>query len=534
MTSDCLSFNQIPHTSRLFRDFLYATPNVQRFYPHGHQMDRWLPRDLSHLHYDSQRRERVAAVLERQNRAFGSSERTMESLRRLREGAATITTGQQVTLYGGPLFAILKAISAIALAEEATRRGLPTVPVFWMATEDHDLAEVNHATFVAADGSIHRLETPSHGIPDSPVGTVRLGAEIEPVTARAAELLGESEAADWVRESYRPGETMGSAFGKLFARIFQDHGVVLLDALDPQLHREAAPVYRAAAVAADDLDKELLERGSELRAREYHEQVKVTPSSTLLFRIEDGQRRVIHRSNGDFVYGERKIPRDQLLADIEQHPEDYSANVLLRPVVQDFLLPNLAYIGGPAEVAYFAQGAVVYEQILGRVTAVLPRFSATIVDARAQRHLKRYHLQLTDLFHGPERLRDMLALRSLPEDLQLKFDRASEAVEGSLHSIRSTLNKLDPTLVEAAAKAGSKMLYQLRRLGMRAAHAELRKSGEISRHADELSAALFPEKGLQERHLAGICYVGRHGRQLIADLKPLAQANCPDHKVVYV
>ncbi|HEU5450395.1 MAG TPA: bacillithiol biosynthesis BshC, partial [Terriglobales bacterium] len=266
----------------------------------------------------------------------------------------------------------------------------------------------------------------------------------------------------------------------------------------------------------------------------YHEQVKVTPSSTLLFRIEDGQRRVIHRSNGDFVCGERKIPREQLLADIGQHPENYSANVLLRPVVQDFLLPNLAYIGGPAEVAYFAQGAVVYEHILGRVTPVLPRFSASIVDSRAQRHLARYHLQLTDLFHGPERLRDMLALRSLPEDLQLKFDRAAEAVEGSLHSIRTSLSTLDPTLVEAASKAGSKMLYQLRRLGMRAAHAELRKSGEISRHADELSTALFPEKGLQERHVAGICYVGRYGRQLLADLKPLAQAACPDHKVVYV
>ena len=534
MTSDCLSFNQIPHTSRLFRDFLYSPPSAQRFYPHGHQMERWLPPNLDHLHYDTQRRARVAAVLERQNRSFGASHNTMDSLRRLREGAATITTGQQVTLFGGPLFAILKAISAVALAEEATRRGVPTVPVFWMATEDHDLAEVNHADFVAADGSLHRLETSSHGIPDSPVGTVKLGAEIEPVSARAAELLGDSEAADWVRESYRPGETMGSAFGRLFARIFQDSGVVLLDALDPELHQVAAPVYRAAAMDAEDLDRELLERGAELRASDYHEQVKVTPSSTLLFKIEEGQRRVIHRANGDFVCGERKIPRDELLADIAGHPEDFSANVLLRPVVQDYLLPNLAYIGGPAEVAYFAQAAVVYEQILGRITPVLPRFSATIVDSRAQRHLKRYHLQLTDLFHGPERLRDMLALRSLPEDLQTRFDRAAEAVEGSLHSIRASLTQLDPTLVEAAAKAGSKMLYQLRRLGMRAAHAELRKSGEISRHADELSTALFPDKGLQERHIAGLCYVGRYGRHLLADLKPLAGASCPDHKIVYV
>ena len=532
MIPDCISFSAVPHTSRIFRDYLSYSPGVRKFYP--------TQPDAAHLAafakqvtQDRSRQAKVADALERQNRAWGASEATLRNIQRLRDGAFAIVSGQQVGLFGGPLLSLLKASSALALAKQVEALGVPCVPIFWMATEDHDLAEVNHAEFVAADGSLHRLETTSQGIPEAPVGTVVLGSEIEAVAARAAELLGDSEAADWVRESYRPGETMGSAFGKLFARIFQDSGVVLLDALDPELHRVAESVYRAAALEAESLDQELLRRGAELRAADYHEQVKVTPSSTLLFRIEDGQRRVIHRANGDYICGERRIGREELIREIRTHPEQFSANVLLRPVVQDYLLPNLAYIGGPAEVAYFAQAGVVYEQILGRVTPVLPRFSATLVDARAQRHMKRYQLELPDLFHGPERLRDMLALRSLPEDLQMQFDHTANAVEASLVAIRASLQKLDPTLVEAADKAGSKMLYQLRRLGMRAAHAELRKSGEISRHAEELSTALFPEKGLQERSIAGICYVGRYGRLLLQELQPLAAAACPDHKIVY-
>jgi bacillithiol biosynthesis cysteine-adding enzyme BshC len=532
--TDCLPFTAIPHTSQLFRDFVYDFERVQRFYSHNPRRRDWMPKVAASLHYDQQRRERVAAVLERQNRAFGASEKSLAAIARLRAGAAAAVTGQQVTLFGGPLFSLLKALSAVAIAEGAREQGIDCVPVFWLATEDHDLAEVNHASLLTAEGKLDRLLTESHAAASAPISDVRFGPEIEAVVARAAEILGENEITELLRRAYRPGETLGSAFARLFAFLFGESGVILLDASDPELHQVAQPVYRAAVVGAEEIDNALLARGKDLRTAGYHEQVKVTPSSTLLFEKRNGAREVIHRRNGGFAIGNDRISQEELLGQIAAEPHRFSANVLLRPVVQDYLLPTIAYTGGPAEVAYFAQAAVVYEEVLGRVTPVLPRFSATLADARAQRLMKKYHVSLPDLFHGPEAFRELLALRSIPGELESEFAEAEQRATDSLEKIRRSLEKLDPTLVEAAGRVGSKMLYQLRRLRARAGKAQLRRDQEVSRHAEWLSTALFPNKNLQEREIAGLAFLARHGRELLQTLYAGARSGCPDHQIIHL
>lgn len=531
MTSDCLSFAAIPHSSQLFRDYLYNFERVQQFFAHNPRDRAWIP-DLAHaLPYDDARRRRVADALERQNRAWGASDQTVAAIARLRAGAAAAVTGQQVGLFGGPLFALLKALSAVKIAEDARALGVDCVPIFWLATEDHDLAEVNHATLLSGEGKLEKLVVEPQGVAGAPISDVRLGPEIEPVVAQVSALLGQSEVTGFLREAYRPGETLGSAFARLFSRVFDDWGVVLLDASDPELHAIAQPVYRAAAVGAEEIDTALLERGKALRAAGYHEQVKVTPSSTLLFARRDGRREVIQRADGGFVVAGERLSLQQLLDEIAAAPERFSANVLLRPVVQDFLLPTIAYTGGPAEVAYFAQAAVVYEEVLGRLTPVLPRFSATLLDARAQRLMAKYKLALPDLFHGPEALRELLALRSLSPELQRSFHDAESSLAAALERVRQGLQKLDPSLVDAAARAQSKMLYQLGRLRGRAANAEVRRQQEIAQHAEWLSNALYPNKNLQERELAGVLFLARHGRELLRELYASMKSGCPGHQV---
>jgi bacillithiol biosynthesis cysteine-adding enzyme BshC len=536
MTSDCLPFTAVPHSSQLFRDYLYNFERVQQFYARDPRQRPWIAEVARALPYDDARRQKLADALERQNRGWDASEQTMAAIGRLRAGAAAAVTGQQVGLFGGPLFALLKALSAARLAEEARELGVDCVPVFWLATEDHDLAEVNHATLLAADGKLVRLAVEPQGpqTAGAPISDLRLGPEIEPVVAQAAALLGENESSDFLRQAYRPGETLGSAFARLFARLFAEWGVILLDASDPALHRLAQPVYRAAVIGAEEIDNALLARGKALRAAGYHEQVKVTPSSTLLFEKRNGARTVIHRSNGGFIAGEERLSQQQLLEQIAAAPERFSANVLLRPVVQDFLLPTIAYTGGPAEVAYFAQAAVVYEEVLGRLTPVLPRFSATLLDARAQRLLAKYGLKLPDLFHGPGALRELLALRSLPAELQGSFHDAERSLAATLDRLQQELEKLDPTLVEAARRARSKMDYQLGRLRRRAAKAELRRQQEISAHAEWLSNALYPNKNLQERELAGVGLLARHGRELLRGLYECAKSGCVEHQVIAI
>jgi len=535
--SECLPFSQIPHTTRIFRDFLSDYPKVQQFYPRSAYFDEWFKDEASTLRYDPERRQRVSAILERQNRSWGASEKTVENIARLRAGASAVVTGQQVGLFGGPLFSIFKALSAVKLADHATRSGIDCVPVFWLATEDHDLAEVNQVAIPGPDFSLQNLTAAVVGVRDAPVGTLRLGAEIQAVVEVASGLLGPSEISDFLREAYRPNETLGSGFARLFARLFVDWGVILLDAADPELHSIAEPIYRTAVERAAELDEALLARGTALEAAGYHQQVKVTPSSTLLFTLRNDARvPVHHRVNGngstDFVIDEEHLSQTELLSGVASSPQNFSGNALLRPVIQDYLLPTMTYIGGSAEIAYFAQAAVVYEALLGRVTPIVPRFSATILDAKPTMLLERYGLRLPDLFPGPEALRELMASRTLPKELQLAFDQAESSLEKSMAAITEGLAKLDSTLVDSATNAASKMQYQFGQLRSKAARAELRQTEVLTRKADFLSNLLYPNKALQEREIAGTYFLARHGMEFLHDVYETIRPDCLDHQII--
>jgi bacillithiol synthase len=538
--SHCLPFSQIPHTTRLFADFLSYQPNVQQFYPRSPNFGEWLKEEAGKISYDSARRERVTSILERQNKSWDASPKTLANLDRLRKGAAAVVTGQQVGLFGGPMFAIYKALTAVKLAEEATAAGVDAVPVFWLATYDHDLAEVNHVSIPGADGGLQVFTTTSHDVPSAPVSAVRLGEEILPVVEEAAKLLGDTEAAQFLRDSYRPGESLGTAFARLYARVFAEWGVILLDASDGELDRVAEPIYRAAVERSGELASAVLARGEALEAAGYHQQVKVTPSSVLLFTLQNGARTPIHRrehgGTTEFVIGAEaaaeKLSQAELLDRIGSSPELFSPNVLLRPIVEDYLLPALAYTGGTAETAYFAQAGAVYEALLGRVTPIVPRFSATIVEPKMQRVLERHGIGVLDVFAGPDALRRQLAERGLPEDLQAAFDAARKSMDSHLSSVKEKLEKLDRTLVDAAETARSKIEYQFERLHSQAARAEALKSELVTRHTEMLSQALYPDKGLQERAVGGLYFLARYGSEFLQQLHDAIQPDCHDHQIL--
>ncbi len=536
MKAHCLPFTQIPHSTALFTDFLAYTPSIRSFYPRPPQFAEWMKEEASKITYEAERRERVAGILTAQNKSWGASEKTLQNLERLRKGAVAVVTGQQVGLFGGPMFAIYKALTAVKLAEEASNAGIDAVPIFWLATYDHDLAEVNHVSIPASEGNLQTLTTPSHGVAGAAVSSVHLGDEIVPVVEQAVALLGEGEAAQLLRETYRPGETLGTAFARLYARVFADWGVIVLDASDPELSRVAEPIYRAAIERSEELSSALLKRGQALESAGYHQQVKVTESSVLLFTTRQGARVPIHRQGEEFVIdGEKlgeKLSRVELLGQIAAHPEQFSPNVLLRPVVEDYLLPTLAYTGGAAETAYFGQAGAVYEALLGRVTPILPRFSATIVEPKVQRVLEKHKIAITEVFEGTEELRREIAARNLPADLKAAFESATKSFDASFAALKESLEKLDRTLVDAAETSHSKMQHQLEKLHSQAARAEAQKGELVARHAEYLSNSLYPEKGLQERGVGAIYFLARYGAALLHQLYETIHIDCHDHQIV--
>lgn len=531
MIPDCISFSAIPHTTKLFSDYLSYSPDVRRFFPH-HPDAAHIASLTRVVASGTETHRRVAEALERQNRAWGVSDAVLQNIQRLRKGAHAVVTGQQVGLFGGPLLGFLKVASALALSQQLDRSGQPCVPIFWMASEDHDVAEINQALLLKQDFSLAPFQAATEGVEGAPVASVRLAEGTDALVRQAAGLLGDSLAADYLRESYREDETLSNAYARLFARLFGQHGLILLDPADDELHRLAAPLFVEAIRRASELDEALLARNRELAAAGYHEQVKVTDISTPLFALVDGKRVPVHRANGQFSIGAQRLTPEELISRIEEHPEDFNANVLLRPVLQDYWLPTLAYFGGPAEIAYFAQLGVVYEKLLGRITPVLPRLSATLIEPHIERLVKKYDVELPELFHGECELRDCIAARSLPAQLRNDFLMGKLAVDESIQRISDSLARLDPTLVRAATRAGSKMRYQVSRLERRAAAAELRRNEVISRHAMQIENSLYPKKTLQEREISAIYFHAKYGPELIDRLIEAAQARCPEHKII--
>jgi bacillithiol synthase len=360
MEPHCISFREIPQTTKIYSTFLDDFEHVSKYYAYRPDIEGVLTA-ARNVQLDAGVRKGVVEVLRAQNRRFapgGAIEpATEKNLERLANGAVAIVTGQQVGLFGGPAYSLYKAITAACYAAELTKRGVDAIPIFWLATEDHDLAEINHAAWNTREGLAEFKLAASESNEGRRVGEILLGADVTALVADAAGKLEGPEAeriAAALRESYAPGETYGSAFGKLLARLLPGRGIVFIDPLDERLHRLSAPVYRRALDQSDALRDSLMARSKELEDRGFHAQVKVASESTLLFFNVDGVRHPLRSRNGKFHAGHASFSIEELRTAIEATPDAFTPNVLLRPIVQDTLLPTAAYVGGPAEVAYMA------------------------------------------------------------------------------------------------------------------------------------------------------------------------------------
>src|SRR5260370_423806 len=275
---------------------------------------------------------------------------------------------------------------------------------------------------------------------------------------------------------YRPQDTYGSAFAKLFAKLFSPQGLILLDPLNPSLHAIAAPILRQALEQRNELNEALLQRDKDLERAGYAPQVKVTSKSTLLFAMEEGKRGVITAANGKFSFGRKSVAREEVLEQISTHAETFSPNALLRPVMQDYLLPTVVYYGGPAEIAYFAQSQVLYQKLLGRMPVLLPRADYTLVDPKAVRILEKYELKVEDAWLGPQALRKRMYATNVPKKLARSFDGSLGQIEKRIASLHKSIREVDPTIQGTMPRADKPIHYQVQKL-------PAKTSATLDRHA---------------------------------------------------
>ncbi len=527
MHYDCLSFDEIPYSSRLFLDFLASRPPASDFFATPAPLKRPI------AEHSTAHRARVATALKRQNESFGASQKTLANIERLRAGTHAIVTGQQAGLMGGPLLSLLKAISAIKLADAHN-----AVPVFWIATTDHDLAEIDHAKFIC-DGKLTRVSATLQAKPGAMVSRSTIASDVV-AALDACYAQPDPEARSLLADCYRIGERTGIAFARLWARLFADFGLVIIDPDDAELHEIAAPLYAAASKQSIHLNDALRARGKELTDAGYHEQVKVTDSTSMLFVDVEGVRmpiRLVRELTGGVMLranGNEWPSSDALSAWIQNHSARITPNALLRPVVQDYLLPTLAYIGGPAEIAYFAQSTVAYDALLGGRTPILPRASATLIEPRIEQFLEAYGFSLKDLLiiHSQQDLALRMAEKRLPIVVTERFSAARERVASEFNSLHAAVRQEDTTLVGAAETALRKIQYQLTKLEERTARAHMRRESEIVRHAEVLWSNLRPEQQLQEREVSGAHFLLKYGLGFVQTLAQKLNPTCVGHQII--
>jgi bacillithiol biosynthesis cysteine-adding enzyme BshC len=544
---ESLPFERVPHQSRLFLDYLRDPVALRKFYPSAvrfhHELSERAPEVLAAHRTD---RDALCDALEELNRGWGAGVETLANVARLRApDCIAVVSGQQVGLFTGPLYTIYKALSAVKLAGCLSQRGTPAVPVFWMATEDHDWEEVRAAELTACDGRLAIAELPAAAHTEgAPVGSVRIDDSIEETIKRLVAVLPTTEFSGdlerVVRDAYSPGRTYGEAFARMMTSLIGRHGLVLLDPLDARLKRLAAPLYSEAARRAPEIAAAVEARSRVLVEAGYHAQVHASADAFPLFLHADGARRVALSRGGDGRYrakGERETQgytADELAEWALGEPESFSPNVTLRAVVQDYLLPTVAYYGGAAEIAYFAQTAEVYRVLSRPATPILQRASLTLVERRTGRTLERYDLKLEDFFAGLDSIIARVVEEHLGAEQARAFDRADAEIKAALSQLGATLRGFDPTLADALSNGGEKIDYQLAGLRARFHRAQMARDRAAHRQLERAAALLYPEKALQERHLNITSLVARHGVYCLDWIFSAIDIGSSDHQIVYL
>lgn len=534
-----LEYGTFPNPpSPLFRDYLAGAPGARPFYEEG---ARWDPEALlgsvGRVASAPRPLGLVAEALARQQEERGAP-RAAERARSLTaKDAVAIVTGQQPVLFGGPLFVLYKALAAIAVAERLqAQRGTPVVPVFWVASDDHDFAEVRSVSVLDETGGLRTLRyTPLREPAGQPASQVlfdeSIASLVDELRAALPPGLHRDAACQRIAACYREGHSLGSAFARLISLVFPE--LVVLDPSDPALKKHMVPVMSRELSERSPSSRLALEAGERLLAAGYHQQVPLRDGFFNLFVVIDGERRALAVRDGAVeIRGVgHELPLPEALRRLESHPADWSPGVLLRPLAQDHMLPTLAYVGGPAEVAYHAQIGPSYAHFGVTRPILFPRPSVTIVEPAQARALEAEALSLCDLQADPEAVLARWARDTYP-DVEAAFERARDAVVREMATVEAALGAVDPTLRAAADAAKGRALHQIEGLHEKSTRALKKRDQVRAERLRRTRDALLPGGALQERGLGWIGLVARQGEAIIGDLRERIDPWARGHQVV--
>ena len=538
-----MDVRRFPWIRRLAADYAYDFGAVAPFFS-GDPAERaaWAAA-IARTQAHDRRRPEIAAILGAQQERRHAPPAAVDAARRLADPrTVAILTGQQAGLFGGPLFTLLKALTALKLADQVSHdHDVPAVAIFWIDAEDHDWQEVRGCTVYDDQLATHHVALPARGNAEpAPVATVRLDDavvsaldELErvlPATEFRTSLLAQ------LRSSYTPGTGMAEAFGRWLEHVLGDRGLIVYDSSDPRSKPLAGGVFTRELSMPGQTARLAALAGSVLTARGYHAQVHSQDDSLALFHLDDvgGARRAIRQQDGQFVVGDQRYAAGALIEQVTERPSGFSPNVLLRPVVQDTLFPTICYVAGPNELAYLGQLRGVYDHFGVPMPLMYPRATATLLDAAAVRFLTKYQLPLEALQAQDEAALNDLLQGQIPAIVEASFTETASTIETQMARLVATIPALDPTLEGAAKSTLGRMQHDLLTLHGKMIQAAKRRDETLRRQFIRARALAFPDGHAQERTIGFVSFLNQYGPALIERLDEELPLDMGRHWIVTI
>jgi len=525
-----VDIRQFPWIRRLASDYVFDYGGLRDFFA-GNPVDplAWTE-VIARTQQHARERDRVVHLLRAQQARRGAPAESIAAAHLLADArTVAVVTGQQAGLFGGPLYTLLKAITALKLARDLREtHHVPAVAIFWVEAEDHDWAEVQNCSVLDAE-----LAPRTVGLPDLP------GANERPIARMQLDESGMSAIADLeaalqtteftsdlltsLRASYTPGSGMAEAFGRWLEAVLGPHGLVVYDGSDPAAKPLVADLFAREVEQAGQTTRLAIEAGQRLQEAGYHAQVMPVDGSVALFHMNEG-RHAIQREGDRFRVGDTQMAAGELAARIRQSPERFSPNVLLRPLVQDTLFPTACYVAGPNELAYLAQLRSVYRAFGIPMPLIYQRATATIVDSNAMRFLTRNAVALESLRAQDESALNQLLQAQLPPSVDEAVQNAGRSIDDRLTAVAHEVLQIDPTLEGAARSTLTRMQDDLRKLHAKIIQAAKRKDETLKRQFRHAQAQAFPGGQPQEREIGFVYFLNKYGPALaerLADDLPI-------------
>jgi bacillithiol synthase len=431
-----------------------------------------------------------------------------------------IVTGQQAGLFGGPLYTLLKAVTAIRLARQiSARHGLVAIPVFWVEAEDHDWDEVRTARVLDGDLALREITLdPLEGAGERPVASLVLDEGIGDALGALEQALPPTEFTpellERLRKHYRPGQRMGSAFAGWIDDLLGRYGLVVYEAADPAAKPLVASLFAKELETPCRTAHFATTTGDTMRELGHEPQVAPSDDSVALFYMGAGNRTAIKRRDDQYTLGDQVRPQADVRDEAAQHPERFSPNVLLRPVVQDRLFPTVCYVAGPSELAYQAQLGAIYEDFGVDMPLLYPRANATLLDSAAVRFLEKYGLKLETLQPHDEAALNRLLTDQLPPGLEDAFHDTTHEMRARVTALKTAVSAVDPTLAGATDTTIDRIEETLKHLHAKVISASKRKDDTLRRQFTHAQALAFPDGHPQERIVDLAFFLNRYGQAL--------------------